>query len=122
MRAVEFRLLEKVGFLEFQVTGVLQRGDPLGPDVVAALRKTTKVLFDFEEVEDVKFDPTMARGPIERAVLLGYQIAIVAANPAWFGVGRQIASFSGVGDEKLRVFKDRPTAVAWLLCGSERIE
>ena len=85
------------------------------PVALAALRSHGRLLFDFSEVTHFGFDPLMLGEAMQRHAGQGLRLAICSTSPEYFGVGRQIAQYSGVEGNAINVFRDRAEAVAWLL-------
>lgn len=85
------------------------------PGAVQAILANGRVLMDFSAVEKFAFDPMILGDAMKRLAGQGLCIAIASSAPEFFGVGRQIAQFSGVEGEAIAVFKDRAGAEEWLL-------
>ncbi len=85
------------------------------PEEIEALRQLKRLLFDFSAVTNFGFDPLSLGSGIKRLSDFGLALAIVSTNPLYFGIGRQIALYSGVEGDGIAVFVDRPSALMWLL-------
>lgn len=84
------------------------------PAALAALRSHGRLLFDFSAVTRFGFDPLSLGEAMQRQAGQGLRLAICSSNPEFFGVGRQIAQYSGVEGNAINVFRAEPEAVAWL--------
>lgn len=85
------------------------------PAALAALRGHGRLLFDFSAVTHFGFDPLTLGEAMQRLAGQGLRLAICSTNPEYFGVGRQIAQYSGVEGNAINVFRDQAEAVAWLV-------
>ena len=82
---------------------------------LAALRGHGRLLFDFSGVTRFGFDPLLLGEEMQRLAGQGLRLAICSTNPEFFGVGRQIAQYSGVEGNAINVFREEAAAVAWLV-------
>ena len=88
------------------------------PEALATARTTLRVYFDFSEVTSFAFDPLSLGEAMKTLAANGVRLAIASTNPEYFGVGRQIAQYSGVEGMAINVFTTEEEAVAWLAgCG-----
>jgi hypothetical protein len=103
-------------WLEVRLSGEMTVVDGTSArDLVPPLAAGRDVLFDYSEVTEI-------RAPVDSLVsimqALGptvHRCAVVAPRPAIFGVNRQAIQLANLDDsERVRVFKDRPSAVGWL--------
>ena len=85
------------------------------PRAIPAVMRHGRVLFDFSGVKRFGFDPLTLGDQMKRLSGEGLRLAICSNSPEFFGVGRQIAQFSGVEGEAIAVFHSRDEARAWLL-------
>ena len=92
------------------VRGALEGRD----DVLRAIGRTRKVLFDFCGMTSFDFDPYQLGESMRRLAGNGIRLAICSSNPEYFGVARQIAQFSGVEGAAIAVFRAEGDAVGWL--------
>lgn len=89
------------------------------PGATDAIAQSLRVLFDFSEVTSFKFDPlTLAEG-MKRLAERGVKLAVCSSNPEFFGIGRQVAQYSGLEGEAISVFRTEPEALGWLLGKAE---
>jgi len=107
------------GYLEVVFSGVLSRetvaaAGGLNEEQTEAARKSQRILFNFDDVTEFSYDP-FALGLAMARLAGNLRLAICSSNPALFGVGRQIAQYSGVEGEAMAVFTDRIEALGWLL-------
>lgn len=108
------------GYIAVVFSGVVTPatvGDALGEssDVRTAMRRTPRVLFEFSQIESFGFDPLTLGDGMQRLAALGVRLAVSSSNPEFFGVGRQIALYSGVEAVAIAVFDNEAEAVGWLL-------
>ncbi|MEO8540174.1 MAG: STAS/SEC14 domain-containing protein [bacterium] len=108
------------GYVAISFSGDVDRESVRGllaavPDALATIQRTGRLLFEFSEMESFDFDPLSLGETMQQFASQGLRLAICSANPEFFGVGRQIAQFSGVEGAAIAVFKDQPAAIAWLL-------
>ena len=82
---------------------------------VAVIRENGRVLLDFSAVEKFSFDPLLLGDAMKRLAGRGLRIAVASSTPEFFGVGRQVAQYSGVEGEAIAIFKDHRAAEEWLL-------
>lgn len=82
---------------------------------LAAIRSNGRVLMEFSAVTRFNFDPLLLGEAMNRLAGRGLRIALASSTPEFFGVGRQVAQYSGVEGEAIAVFKDQPAAEEWLL-------
>ena len=85
------------------------------PDAMADMLRQGRVLLEFSAVESFGLDPRMLGDSMRRLAPQGLRLAISSAKPEFFGVGRQIAQFSGVEGDSIAVFHTEAEAVQWLL-------
>jgi len=107
------------GYLEVVFTGILSRetvaaAGGLSDSQTEAARKFQRILFNFDDVTEFSYDP-FALGVAMARMAGEMRLAICSINPALFGVGRQIAQYSGVEGEAMAVFSERIEALGWLL-------
>lgn len=109
------------GFVEIVFSGqiepdVMQKsGARLSPAEAAAVGRTGRVLFDFTDIDSFGFDAQQLGLSMQRLAANGVRLAVYSSNPRFFGVGRQIALYSGLEGSAIAVFDSRPEAVGWLL-------
>lgn len=82
---------------------------------LAAIQSHGRVLMDFSRVSRFSFDPMLLGDAMKRLAGVGIRIAVSSASPEFFGVGRQIAQYSGVEGDAIAVFKLQTDASDWLL-------
>ena len=85
------------------------------PGALAVIRENGRVLLDFSAVEKFSFDPLLLGDAMKRLAGRGLRIAVASSTPEFFGVGRQVAQYSGVEGEAIAIFKDHRAAEEWLL-------
>lgn len=85
-----------------------------------AIRTHGRVLMDFSGVTRFNFDPVLLGDAMKRLSGQGLRIAVSSTAPEFFGVGRQVAQYSGVEGEAIAVFKTQPEAESWLLAQPPR--
>src|SRR5215216_5913699 len=88
------------------VSGFVERE----PAALNALRGHGRLLFDFSAVTHFGFDPLTLGEAMQRQAGQGLRLAICSTNPEYFGVGRQIAQYSGVEGNAINVFRDQAEA------------
>lgn len=81
---------------------------------IDAIRQDGRVLMDFSRVAKFTFDPMLLGDAAKRLAEQGLRIALCSSTPEFFGVGRQIAQYSGLEGEAVAVFRDQATAEDWL--------
>ena len=119
------RVEPRDGYLALLFSGVVDRESVQGalsenPAALQRLLATQRVLFEFSDVTSFAFDPLALGSEMTRLAQQGLRLAISSSNPEFFGVGRQIAQFSGVEGVAINVFQAEEEAVAWLVaptCG-----
>ncbi|MEX0783847.1 MAG: hypothetical protein WD557_14485 [Dehalococcoidia bacterium] len=118
-------ILVREHFIDVTFSGRADRASVAGglsEEETATVMRLGRVLFDFTDVTEFEFDPARLGDVMRRLAEDGLRLAICSRAPAWFGVGRQIALWSDVEGEAIRVFRDRAEAEAWLVgpegCGS----
>lgn len=96
--------------------GAMRRnGARLTPEEIAAVQRTGKVLFDFNDIETFGFDSQQLGMAMQRLASNGVKLAIYSSNTRFFAIGRQIALYSGLEGAAIAVFADRVEALGWLL-------
>lgn len=108
------------GYIAFVFSGVVNQetaGDLLAGrmDVLPALRRHGRVLFDFSRIEHFGFDAFGLGDGMRQLAELGLRLAVASESPEYFGIGRQIAQLSGVEGANISVFRTEKEAVEWLL-------
>lgn len=109
------------GYIEVTFSGDLapeamrRMGARLTPEEAAAVQRTRKVLFDFSDIDSFGFDSQLLGSAMQRLAANGVRLAIFSSNPRFFGIGRQIALYSGLEGSAISVHTDRAEALAWLL-------
>ena len=114
------RIEPRDGYLAVLFSGAVDRASVQGalegtPGAVETIRLTRRVYFDFSGVTSFAFDPLTLGEGMTRMAQAGLRLAIASSSPEFFGVGRQIALFSGVEGVAINVFRSEADAVAWLL-------
>lgn len=94
-------------------------GARLTEEEIAAIRRAGCVLFDFSEIDSFGFDAERLGQAMQRLGAQGIRLAVHSSNPLFFGVGRQIALYSGLEGEAIAVFDKRVEALGWLLGAEE---
>jgi anti-anti-sigma regulatory factor len=100
---------------EIDAESLRRTGARLSDEQTAAVAKHGRVLFDFSEIESFGFAPQALGAAMQRLAGQGVRLAVYSSNPRFFGIGRQIALYSGVEGEAIAVFQDRAEALGWLL-------
>ena len=100
------------GVVDQETAGNLAEGRP---DMLPALRRHGRVLFDFSRIERFGFDAFGLGEGMRQLAALGVRLAVASENPEYFGIGRQIAQLSGVEGASIAVFRTEAEAVEWLL-------
>ncbi|MGE3077275.1 MAG: hypothetical protein AB7J35_21115 [Dehalococcoidia bacterium] len=109
-----FQFISHVGYVELRLFGVLRELEPLDDAQMAEIERCRALLYDYENVEQISYDPHVMSGALKHMTARGVRVAAVAARPAWFGVNRQLIQWADLDDSTARVFMDSPSAVAWL--------
>ena len=117
-----YRFVANPGYAEVQLFGLIDRFEPLPPEEWSVVLLTKRLLYNYDDVEKFGIDPWHLIESTKRLAALGIVFAACAPQPSLFGINRQMAQLSGTEGELVRVFKDRASAVAWLLHGSETPE
>lgn len=104
-----------VTFMGMVDRAAIEEAGGLSPDGLAALLRLGRLLFDFTDVADFRFDPFTLGEAMRRLSERGLRLAICSSTPAMFGVGRQIAQWSDREGTAIKVFRDREQAEAWLV-------
>ena len=79
------------------------------------IRENGRLLLDFSAVEKFSFDPLILGEAMKRLAGQGLRIAVASSAPEFFGVGRQVAQYSGVEGDAIAIFKAHQEAEEWLL-------
>jgi hypothetical protein len=96
--------------------GTMRRmGARLAPEEADAVRSHGRILFDFSEINSFGFDAERLGQAMQRLAQAGGRLAVYSSNPRFFGIGRQIALYSGLEGDAIAVFRERPEALGWLL-------
>ena len=103
------------GFVEIQLPLSYDRLVTFPAEIRAHLNATRALLYNFELVQAVGVDPFIVAQRVEGFVRAGIRVAILASEPAWFGVGRQVVIIARAEPEQAAVFTDRALAIMWLL-------
>ncbi|MGE3076445.1 MAG: hypothetical protein AB7N24_11235 [Dehalococcoidia bacterium] len=103
------------GFVEIRLPLSYDRLVTIPPDIQEHLNAAKALLYNFEGVEAVGVDPFIVASRVEGFVASGIRVAILASEPAWFGIGRQVVLIARAEPEQAAVFTDRTLAVMWLL-------
>jgi hypothetical protein len=93
----------------------LEREGPVAPEVLDAVLRLERVLYDASAVERFTLDPYEIGTIMADRAPTGLKLAIFAEGDWQFGVARSIALWSGVEDAAIGAFRDRASALAWLL-------
>lgn len=109
-----YRFVEFPGFVELELSGVLEALEHLTSDEWASIRDRGALLYNYDRVEDIRYDPWVMSRELRRTAASGLRIAAYASSPAWYGVNRQLFQFAGTDDARVRLFRDRADAVRWL--------
>jgi hypothetical protein len=81
---------------------------PVSPDRLTDFSATTELAIDFTVIERV------AQARISRPPRNPIRNAIVAPRPAHFGIARMFQTLNTCPEVEMRIFRDRPSAEAWL--------
>ncbi len=102
--------------VEVRFRGVVDRESVGGLSAAEteSLRRTRRLLFDFCEVTEFRFDTMQLGDAMQRLASQGVRLAICSEGPAMFGVGRQIALASNLEGLAIQVCRSRDEAVTWL--------
>lgn len=84
-------------------------------EILAALEASGRMVIEFAGVESFDFDPIALGATMAYFAQRGLRVAVVAANPVYYGIGRQVALSSGVEGSSVAVFTDAAAALEWLL-------
>ncbi|MGE0600771.1 MAG: hypothetical protein AB7J35_04585 [Dehalococcoidia bacterium] len=103
------------GFVEIQLPLSYDRLVTFPPAILDHLYATGALLYNFEAVEAVRVDPFIVASRVEAFIKSGIRVAMLASEPAWFGVGRQIVLLARAEPEQAAAFTERDLAVMWLL-------
>ena len=108
------------GYVAFVFSGVVDQetaGDLLAgrPDVLPAVRRHGRALFDFSRIERFGFDAFGLGEGMRQLAAMGLRLAVASESAEYFGIGRQIAQLSGVEGANIAVFRTEAEAVEWLL-------
>lgn len=117
-----YRFVAHGGFVELELFGTLNQLEQLSDNEWSQLRSLGAVLYNYDGVEQIVYDPWVMAQATKRLAAGGIRIAAYAARPAWFGVNRQLLQIAELGEEQAGLFRDRAEAVAWLQFGSPRPE
>ena len=85
------------------------------PGALEALAANPRALFDFSDVVSFNFDPLSLGEAMKRLAERGVRLAVCSSNPEFFGIGRQVAQYSGLEGDAISVFRTEPEAIGWLL-------
>ena len=110
-----YRLLVLGEVIEVHMSGVLDGMGLFAPEDWELVRALKKVLYNFDDVEGVTFDPWKMAESLERMAARGIVMAGYAERPAWFGVSRQLEQMSEASNGSIRAFNSRELALNWLL-------
>jgi hypothetical protein len=110
-----YRLQLQGEIVEVSMFGVLDGMGAFSPSEWELVREAKRVMYNFDEVENITFDPWAMAEHIKHMASQGVMIAGFAERPAWFGVSRQIEILSEASGGAVHAFNDRASALSWLL-------
>ena len=111
-----FETLEHEDFLELRFFGPLdERGWASRSGMMSGEQRDKRFLINFTDATEIDVPSHQFVRSAERARGRDWRIAILAPQPAFFGLARQTVQMSGMGEgETVNVFRDRGQAVTWL--------
>jgi len=86
----------------------------LTAEMWADVWRLRRVLFDLTAVDGFELEPFTLGLNMRALAGQGLMLAIVAPRPVLFGVGRQIALYSGTEGTGIAVFLEEVEALRWL--------
>lgn len=106
-------------YVEVRFFGEIEPGTFAGvrltEEEIAAIGRAGCVLFDFSDIDSFGFDAEQLGQAMKRLAAQGIRLAVLSTNPLFFGIGRQVALYSGLEGEAIAVFDQRAAALGWLL-------
>lgn len=111
-----FETLEHDGYFELRFFGPLdESGWASRVGLMSGEMRFDRFLINFTDATKIDVPAHQFLRSAERAKGRDWRIAILAPQPAFFGLARQTVQMSGMGEgETVNVFRDRGQAVTWL--------
>jgi hypothetical protein len=113
-----FELLEREGFLEFRMYGIVSGSQPPEDAEISRFASVGKVLVDTQGVETVTADIMWMASVVQHAFSYGpFRAAVLAGDDIVFGTLRQVSSYRGEtpAGSDIEFFRKREEALSWLL-------
>lgn len=113
-----FEFLDRDGYLELRMFGVLDGSSIQGENPLAPLAEAERLLVNTTDVAEITADVMWLAFLVRQGLGHGpVRTAVVARDDVTFGTFRQISAYRGDGPPgtKVEFFRDRNEAVSWLL-------